>query len=181
MLNVRVMFNRQKLNKNINEKFETYAKKCEKAALIIGKEAVKVMVRDLQIRAKDYSGHLAMMFHATVGREKDWIWVNLADKNKLNYEAPYWYVLNFGFAHKKQGVPYVPPKTVGYWEGNKFVHTGKSGGLKRTKSGKYQLLKGNILMQPKKPITPINYLTVGMNFILDNMHKVTKFVSRVKI
>ena len=91
--------------------------------------------------------------------------IGIGNIERLNKEAPYWWVLNYGTLFGT-GTKYIPgrpasdqntPKFIpGYWSGDIFVYAPFSG------TG----------MVTKNPITPINYIDVGVNYFVSQIGKI---------
>lgn len=76
----------------------------------------------------------------------------------LNRKAPYWYVLNFGA--KITGEKFIPPVSLGHFDGSRPDSVLRGKGTDRWRGGVEATLGESLgyKMTPKTPIRPINYI-----------------------
>lgn len=82
----------------------------------------------------------------------------VGDIQKLNIEAPYWYVVNYGVLFGTS-IPYVPPSPpLGSFGGNAPDSNLKGSGTQRWSGGNY-------FMKPSSPIRPMNFISNTLQWL----------------
>lgn len=132
---------------------------------VIADGALNAMRSYITTQAKSPKGKLEEALTVDFKVNKNTISFSIGDKDKLNHEAPYWYVLNYGVT--RSGVKFVPPANWGHFEGGEWKHTGKD-----------SKEEGDINLQPQG-FTPIGYISVGVKFIKDRLQELERNLSKV--
>lgn len=89
-------------------------------------------------------------------------WIGIG---KIDELPVYWYVTNYG--KKITGEDYVPPFTLGSFNGNP-----PGQGTNRNEF----LQKGKFLIRPVRAIRPLNYIEYGIDYF---MTRITKYISKL--
>lgn len=166
-----VTYHIDSIKKRITDKQQEIIKRILNRTKDIAEETTQVM-RTTLATAKNPTGKLASLLDVSVSRRENTLYFRLVDKDKLNSLAPYWYVLNYG--KTKKGKPFIPPKNIGHWEGNTWVHVGTDG-LIETEDSELILKEGEMLLRPKK-FTPINYLTMGLRYAKEKLRRIPELI-----
>lgn len=137
---------------------------------IIADGAVMAMRNFITVKSKNSDGVLeeALTVEFTQGRNT--ISFGIGNKEKLTREVPYWYVLNFGTTFS--GQKFIPRGFIGYVNGGAPIagEVNKTGDVFEQNGGGHLIKPGSF--------TPIDYISVGMNYISSRLRELEKAISR---
>lgn len=128
----------------------------------ITNEALLYMQNYLMTHAKHPSGKLLSNLDIVIKETASGYIFGIGDIPKLNTNAPYWYVLNYG--KTTSGAAFIPPKFIGSFEGDRPV---------AGKQGEQAVTGGNFFIQPTK-FTPVNYIEATLAYIKNRMRTTLK-------
>jgi len=122
---------------------------------VLGSQTVTFMHAQILAGAKSLTGNLiSNIFMENISDGS----IGVGNKEILNINAPYWYVLNYG-KYFGTNIPFIPgrPKTApsverrvhGEWQGTRFIHIP---GFPKS-------------IIPRKPIRVINYIESTLNWL----------------
>ncbi|OQB07095.1 MAG: hypothetical protein BWY21_01756 [Parcubacteria group bacterium ADurb.Bin216] len=140
---------------------------------IIADRALNAMRSFITINSKNPTGRLERALTVEYRENRNSISFGIGDKDKLNDEAEYWYVLNYGVKFRS-GVKFIPGDFIGYVnDGGPIAgETNKAGDVWNRNA------KGGHLFQPKE-FTSVPYISVGVSTIKQGMrdlhHKIKEF------
>lgn len=153
--------------KELTKTVKTTTKAIQKGMQELGNKTAVEMRRNVKAGIKrKASGALSSNINLDLIPGLDTIIAGIGKISDLNSSTPYWFVVNYGARFPgnisaalegKTGLPYVPPVTRGYFNGNPRYPDGSLSDKKRKQVWTTRS-NGKFYMVPKKPIRPSNYI-----------------------
>jgi len=151
----------------LNKKITNFVKRNESSLTALANLAQEYMRNYIRTHSRrdGHTGNLEENINIVIPSTGSRAAIYIGDKEELNKNAAYWYVLNYGAT--MSGTPFIPPPNLGFFGDGEAPRSGggRQAWTHQPKSA------GALYKITPKTFTPINYIEATANWLNKNWRK----------